>query len=56
MHPLPRNIEISTDCDQNPRSVYFEQAHNGIPIRMALLALVFSGDLNEKNNENIYFI
>lgn len=47
MHPLPRNIEISIDCDQNPKSVYFEQAHNGIPIRMALLAQVFSGNHSE---------
>jgi aspartate carbamoyltransferase catalytic subunit len=48
MHPLPRNAEISIDCDQNPRSAYFEQARNGIPIRMALLACVFSGNPNMK--------
>jgi aspartate carbamoyltransferase catalytic subunit len=40
MHPLPRLNEISTDVDTTPYAIYFEQATNGIPIRMALLALV----------------
>jgi len=40
MHPLPRNDEISTDCDIDPRSVYFKQAHNGLYTRMALLLMV----------------
>ena len=40
MHPLPRVNEISTDVDATPYAIYFEQATNGIPIRMALLALV----------------
>ena len=37
MHPLPRNEEISTDIDDDPRALYFRQAHNGVPVRMALL-------------------
>jgi len=37
MHPLPRVDEIAPDCDNDPRAVYFHQAHNGIPTRMALL-------------------
>ena len=40
MHPLPRVIEISTDVDDDPRACYFEQAHNGLYIRMALLLQV----------------
>jgi aspartate carbamoyltransferase catalytic subunit len=40
MHPLPRVDEISTDVDSDPRAVYFEQAHNGVPVRSALLGLV----------------
>lgn len=37
LHPLPRVEEISTDLDDDERSIYFKQAHNGIPIRMALI-------------------
>jgi len=37
MHPLPRNGELSTDIDNDPRAVYFKQAHNGVPVRQAIL-------------------
>jgi len=40
MHPLPRIDEISTDVDDYEGAAYFRQAHNGLYIRMALLALV----------------
>ena len=40
MHPLPRVIEIATDVDNDPRACYFEQAHNGLYVRMALLLQV----------------
>ena len=43
LHPLPRNNEISTDLDDDPRALYFKQAHNGMYIRMALL-LTLLGD------------
>jgi len=42
MHPLPRVNEISTDVDDYDGAAYFRQAHNGLFIRMALLALVSS--------------
>ena len=38
MHPLPRRDEISSDIDNDPRSIYFKQAARGVPIRMAILA------------------
>ena len=41
LHPLPRVDEISTDIDDDRRAKYFEQAHNGMWIRMALLLKVF---------------
>ena len=41
LHPLPRDIEISKDVDSDPRALFFEQANNGVPIRMALLLQVF---------------
>ncbi|MDD5949415.1 MAG: aspartate carbamoyltransferase [Lachnospiraceae bacterium] len=37
LHPLPRNAEIDTDVDDDPRALYFQQAHNGMWVRMALL-------------------
>jgi aspartate carbamoyltransferase catalytic subunit len=40
MHPLPRVDEISCEVDASEGAAYFRQAANGIPIRMALLALV----------------
>ena len=39
MHPLPRAGEIDPEVDRDPRAAYFRQAHNGVAIRMALLAL-----------------
>ena len=38
MHPLPRINEITLDVDALPQATYFEQARNGVPIRMALIA------------------
>ena len=40
MHPLPRLKEINPAIDSNPRAHYFEQARNGIWIRMALILYV----------------
>ena len=44
MHPLPRVDEISTDVDDLPNAAYFRQAHNGVFLRMALLAMVMGRD------------
>ena len=40
MHPLPRVTEIKTEVDDYAGAAYFRQAANGVPVRMALLALV----------------
>jgi len=40
MHPLPRIGEISEDVDPLPNAAYFRQARNGVPLRMALLAML----------------
>ncbi|HDQ13777.1 MAG TPA: aspartate carbamoyltransferase [Sediminispirochaeta sp.] len=40
MHPLPRVDEIATDVDDLPNAAYFRQAHNGVYLRMALLAMI----------------
>ncbi len=40
MHPLPRVDEIAAEVDSLPGAAYFRQAHNGVYLRMALLAMV----------------
>jgi len=40
MHPLPRLNEISPSVDSDKRAAYFQQARNGVLIRMALLVSV----------------
>lgn len=41
LHPLPRTGEISEDIDDDPRALYFEQAGNGLYVRMGLLLQAF---------------
>lgn len=40
MHPLPRITEILPEVDAFKGAIYFKQAHNGIPVRKALISLV----------------
>ena len=47
MHPLPRVDEIAPEIDGTEHAAYFEQAHNGVPVRMALLDLLLSEDGGE---------
>ncbi|MCL2528361.1 MAG: aspartate carbamoyltransferase [Defluviitaleaceae bacterium] len=37
LHPLPRGTEISPEVDADPRAMYFQQAKNGMYVRMALI-------------------
>ena len=37
LHPLPRVNEISIEVDDDPRAQYFQQAKNGMYVRMALI-------------------
>ncbi|ERG96953.1 aspartate carbamoyltransferase [Haloquadratum walsbyi] len=43
MHPLPRVDEIAPEVDDTEHAAYFEQAHNGVPVRMALLDALIQG-------------
>ena len=45
MHPLPRVTEIDPEVDKTTHALYFKQAFNGVPVRMALLSLVIGGTL-----------
>ncbi|MFC2066956.1 aspartate carbamoyltransferase [Chloroflexota bacterium] len=40
MHPLPRVDELAYELDSDQRSMYFKQAARGVPVRMALVALL----------------
>lgn len=42
LHPLPRVDEIDPAVDSLACAKYFEQAHNGVPVRMAMLNEVMS--------------
>jgi aspartate carbamoyltransferase catalytic subunit len=44
MHPLPRVDEIAPEVDGTKHARYFQQAFNGVPVRMALLSLVLGAD------------
>ena len=41
LHPLPRNRELPEAIDRLPQAGYFEQARNGLFVRMAILLWVF---------------
>ena len=41
LHPLPRNRELPEAIDRLPQARYFEQARNGLFVRMAVLLWVF---------------
>jgi len=43
MHPLPRVNEIAPEVDATPYARYFQQAFNGVSVRMALLSLILGG-------------
>jgi aspartate carbamoyltransferase catalytic subunit len=43
MHPLPRVVEIDPEVDKTKHALYFKQAFNGLPVRMALLSLILGG-------------
>ena len=40
LHPLPRTVELDKAIDDDPRAFYFQQATNGLYVRMALLSMV----------------
>jgi len=43
MHPFPRNSELSSDVDDDPRNQYFQQMRNGLYVRMALIDNILEG-------------
>ena len=43
MHPLPRVAEIPSEVDSSSHAAYFRQAFLAVPVRMALLSLILSG-------------
>ncbi|NCC08851.1 MAG: aspartate carbamoyltransferase [Clostridia bacterium] len=55
LHPLPRVNEIKLAVDNDSRAAYFQQAQNGVYVRMALmltlLGLAPSGKLDDKPSD-----
>ena len=48
MHPLPRVNEITEGVDKDKRAKYFDQAKNGMYIRMALIMKLMSHNPMDK--------
>ena len=54
LHPLPRVNEIEYSIDDDPHAYYFEQAHNGLFARQALICDALGITLDDvKNDKNI---
>ncbi|NLI35716.1 MAG: aspartate carbamoyltransferase [Bacteroidales bacterium] len=51
LHPLPRVNEISYDVDESPKAYYYQQAHNGLFARQAILCDVLGITLDEIKKE-----
>lgn len=49
MHPLPRIDEIASEVDSTPYARYFDQARNGLLVRMALLSLVLGARIPRRS-------
>lgn len=45
LHPLPKVDEIELSVDRSEYAAYYYQASLGVPLRMALLALVLGGEI-----------
>lgn len=54
MHPFPRNEEIPSSIDADPRAMYFHQARNGLWIRAALIAHLFDVDTDIREIHDAY--
>ena len=46
MHPLPRVAEIPREVDSSSHAAYFRQAFLAVPVRMALLSMLLTGNPN----------
>ena len=51
LHPLPRVNEIAYDVDSDPHAYYFEQAHNGLFAREAIICDVLGITLEDVLND-----
>lgn len=51
LHPLPRVNEIAYDVDADPHAYYFEQAHNGLFAREAIICDVLGITLDDVKND-----
>ena len=54
LHPLPKIDEIEPDVDDDPRAKYFEQAENGLYMRMALILTLCEANRTKDRSPRIY--
>lgn len=47
LHPLPRVNEINQDVDESEKAYYFEQAHNGLFARQAMICRALGIEIND---------
>lgn len=43
-HPFPRNEELASEVDIDPRALYWRQGRNGMWVRVSLIAMLFNVD------------
>jgi len=55
MHPGPinRGVEIESAVADGPQSVILKQVSNGIPMRMAVMAMAMGGQQSGQNKEEV---
>ena len=51
MHPLPRTKEIDSFVDKDKRAIYFDQALNGVYVRMALILYLLEEEKGKRKME-----
>lgn len=56
LHPLPRVNEIAYDVDDNPHAYYFQQAHNGLFARQAIICDTLGITLDDIKDDNTIII
>ncbi|MCH7814917.1 MAG: aspartate carbamoyltransferase [Planctomycetes bacterium] len=55
MHPLPRRHELDKQLDNDPRARYWDQVRNGMWMRAAIIATIFSVDARIIDHYHSYY-
>ncbi len=55
LHPLPRRHEVDQSLDSLPHAKYWDQVHNGMWMRAALIASIFNVDVAIRDHYHAYY-